>query len=346
VSSKIHQSFWIILCVVGLANAAHARSETVRWSQAQAVLIAGFEIHWGEASGSYPNVIDVGIPTLGSDGTYSHTFQVPDDATVFLAARSRDTEGYYSAFSNQQRLDPPGSPPPPPSGDADWEEDFSSLQAGDDPPGWIDTASKNSLVENDALFEVAVLGGNKVMGTGSQALNIHSHLLGASDWTNYEFSGRMRVADPSGSVGVTAYSEFPNADVYYKLFRIGTDADASFRIVGHPALSCDTDNTGVDPSEDTWYRFRLEVASNSTENRIRARVWQDGTSEPPIWQASCTDSSSGRPTSGTVGLWSRGPSWKYWDDLAVTSVAPLDGGSGGGGTEELGTPGRPVLINP
>ena len=349
VRSNVPRIFWIVLCALGTASAAHARSETIRWSQSQPGLIASFQIRWGEASGSYPNVVEVGLPVPDSSGVYSHTLEVPEGA-VYVVARSRDLAGYYSTFSNEKVLSSSSQPPPPPPPDPGdgWSADFEGVSIGSVVPGWLDTGAKNSLVQDDSLFGVMDVGGNRVFGTSSGKLNIHSHTGAAVGWSNYELSGRMRVENASGSVGVTAYSAYPSEDVYYKLFRIGDQPDAAFWIVGHPDIACDSEHTGVTPVAGAWYRFRFEVSSNSTANRIRARVWRQGNAEPSFWQATCLDDSPGRPTSGTVGVWSRGSGEKYWDDLAIVPVPALEEGAGGGGSEEeeLGAPGRPTVIGP
>jgi hypothetical protein len=327
-----------------MAGAAQARTETVRWSQAMPELIADFQISWGISTGNHPNVIDVGRPTP-VNGIFEVALEVPDASAVYVVARSRDTAGYYSEFSNERRFDPDSGSEPPP-GESNWTQDFEGAPLGTAVEGWVDTDTKNSLAEKDSLFEVVDFGGNRVMSTSSGLINIHSHLTGGLDWSNYELRGRMRVEESTGSVGVTAYSAYPQQDIYYKLFRIGEEADSSFWIVGHPEFECASSHTGVTPVEDAWYHFRFEVASGTTQNRIRARVWPDGTTEPAVWQAICYDTSPARPTSGTIGLWSRGPGRKYWDDLEVVAVPGLDEGGSGEGGQELGAPGQPFVVSP
>jgi hypothetical protein len=334
----------VVLLTIAAASMAQARTETIRWTQAEPYVIAGFEIRWGTSPGSYPNIVDVGLPTPDGSGVYSADLALPDQ-TVYLVARSRDSQGFLSDFSSEKRLDLPGTSDPGDGSDVAWTQAFEGAPIGTSVSGWLDTDALNSLNENDSLFRVADLSGNRVMTTDSTQLNIHSHLPEGSSWSNYEFRGRMRVDDPEGSVGVTLYSAYPSADVYYKLFRIGTNDDSAFWIVGHPDIACDFRFTGIDPIAGVWYRFRFEARSSSTTNQIQARVWRDGDPEPPIWQATCLDESPDRPTSGTIGLWSRGTGSKYWDDLEVVAVPPLDE-SGTGSGEALGAPGQPVLITP
>jgi hypothetical protein len=168
-------------------------------------------------------------------------------------------------------------------------EDFESYQAGDDPVGWLDTAVNNSMASDDSLFKVFGVSSQKAFGTLSTLTNIHSHYVGANseNWTDYEYSGRMRISSSIGGVGVTAFSDYPNSDRYYRLRRYN------------------------------YNRFRLQVEVAADRTNIRAKVWQEGDPEPPNWQADCYDSSPERMTSGTVGVWAMGPGAKYWDDLEV-----------------------------
>jgi len=195
------------------------------------------------------------------------------------------------------------------------------------------------MVEDDSLFGVADLGGNHVFGTSSTKTNIHSHYVSSESagWSAYEFRGRMLITDPNGGIGVTVHSQYPNTDAYYRIMRWG---DGDFYMEPHPyptPIDCESSRTGVVPQIDRWYRFRLEVVPGEVSTSIRAKVWQDGTSEPTTWQVRCEDLLSDRLDSGTVGVWSMSRGSKYWDDLEV--IAPAGG-------IPLGRPGKPQIILP
>ena len=68
-----------------------------------------------------------------------------------------------------------GVAPPPPA----VLENFDSYEAGDDPANWFDSEENNGLNEDDSLFKVFDLSGEKVFGTTSTATNIHTHFTGA-----------------------------------------------------------------------------------------------------------------------------------------------------------------------
>ena len=50
-----------------------------------------------------------------------------------------------------------------------YSETFNTYTVGSDPVDWLDTAANNSMAENDSLFEIYDLGGEKVYGTDFHA---------------------------------------------------------------------------------------------------------------------------------------------------------------------------------
>ena len=201
-------------------------------------------------------------------------------------------------------------------------EDFQGYDAGDDPTDWLDTEAKSSLTEDDTIFKVFDLSGEKVFGTLSTASNVHSHYVGgdSATWSGYEYAGRMMITDANGGIGITFLSDYPNSDSYYRLRRYkGT----SFHISPHPdgivTISDGVTDTGVTPLANIWYLFKVQVEDTGLRMEIRAKVWrQDGT-EPASWQVNCYDDHSNRLVAGTVGLWSMGSGAKYWDNLEFGS---------------------------
>jgi hypothetical protein len=206
-------------------------------------------------------------------------------------------------------------------------ESFEAYVAGENPVDWLDTAAKNSMREDDRLFKVFDLGGEKVFGTKSTKTNIHSHYSGTGIETafGYEYTGRMMMTAAKSGIGVTFFSQYPNADAYYRLRRYN---NKSFHIAPHPDgknISGDTD-TGLVPVPNKWYRFRVRVEDTGSRTEIKARVWADGKSEPADWQIDAWDDSGTRLTEGTFGVWSYSSGSKYWDDLAVEpmSIVSMD----------------------
>ena len=198
-----------------------------------------------------------------------------------------------------------------------YSENFNAYQTGDDPLGWFDTQSGNSLAQDDSIFEVMDTGGNKAFGTNSSATNIHSHYVAgqSADWTNYQYRGRMMIGSAEAGIGMTFFSDYPNSDKYYRLRRYGS---GSFHISPHgTSISSGNASSSVKPLANTWYRFIIEVIDTGTQTEIRAKVWQDSTTEPANWQIECQDANAGRLTKGTVGLWSMSLGTKYFDDLEV-----------------------------
>jgi hypothetical protein len=198
-----------------------------------------------------------------------------------------------------------------------YSEDFNRYSSGDDPQGWVDTNSGNSLTQNDSLFKVLQPNGNATFGTTSSATNIHSHYLDgqSSNWTNYQFRGKMMIANSATGIGVTFLSDFVNSDSYYRLRRYGS---TDFHISSHgTTITSGNTSTGVVPLPNIWYNFRIEVNDTTTQTAIRAKLWPDSTTEPANWQAECYDANANRLTHGTIGLWGMSSGTKYFDDLEV-----------------------------
>ena len=358
----------ILLALFG-ASAASARTETLRWYHPDPPTVTAYEIHWGTASRGYDFVVPAGLPGMDSLGvmTFALNVTVPDDQTVYVSMTAIGPDG-VSPLSNEMVFQgtttggggtDPGDPPDPgpdpgsvpdgqdipPDADAIWHQDFNGEPLGTQVSGWNDTGAGNSMSTQDSLFAVSVAGSsNRALSTTSTSTNIHSHLVQGAGWSDYVYRGRMLVTSDTGGIGVTAYSQYPNTDSYYRLRRYASQKQ--FHLSFHPGVSCGTNNTGVRPTPNTWYEFKLEVTPDGSGSLVRAKVWEQGTSEPG-WQASCVDPSG--PAGGTVGVWSMGDSTRYWDDL---QVIPLSGGGSAPppppdpGGEPLGAPGRPILVSP
>ena len=345
--STIATALWTGAVLIAFAAPASARVETLRWSHPDPSMVGGFRIHYGTSSRTYIQTIDVGKPTpIG--GVYTFSLSVPDADTVYVGATAYGSGFPASDYSNEMRFDgivppppvtPPITPPPPssPSPAASWFQDFESLATGTVVPGWRDTSANNSFSEDDSLFAVIGLSGNRVLSTSSHDVNIHSHLstAGSGAWSDYEVRGRMQISSSIGGVGVTSYSRYPTEEKYYRLRRYTTSA---FELSAHgTSPTCAQAITGVVPQPGQWYRFRLEVRPTGSGNSIRAKIWPDSTAEPAQWQATCTDTTATRPTSGTIGVWSMGDGSKYWDDL---EIIPLSAGA----LPPTAPPPAPVLL--
>ncbi len=197
------------------------------------------------------------------------------------------------------------------------DEDFQEYSAGQDPAGWYDTKPYNSMVHDDGYFKTANIDSQMVFGTTFTLTNLHSHYTAgqSSTWTGYEYTGRMMKTTTAGGMGVTFFSNYPNTDHYY---RLRCENDGQFYISPHgTTITGGTTSAGFSALSNVWYRFRIHTADSGTQTGIRARVWQDGATEPESWQIDCCDSSASRRIAGTVGLWSTQTGSKYWDDLVV-----------------------------
>jgi len=201
-------------------------------------------------------------------------------------------------------------------------ETFDSYDSGTSPLDWTSTMPNNSMVEDPDLFTAVEVGSERVFGTASTETNIHSHYTGAalSDIGGYEYRGRMLITHPDSGVGVTLFSQYPYEDVYYRLRRYA--GYPSFHLAPHlpgSSLSGEID-TGVVPTANVWYEFRVRVEDSGGQTEIRAKVWSESQSEPLAWQVHAIDGTQDRLIDGTVGIWSMGQGSKYWDEVMIEGL--------------------------
>lgn len=300
---------------------------TLSWADATGP-VAGYFVYVSRNGGPQQLYSLVGAPSETIAGE-------PGDTLVVTVAA-------FDASGEAGPLSPPSetfrfvaTEPPPDHADEDlvpgtlgdlYSEDFESYRRSFDPDGWIDTASGSSLAIDPALFQTFEIAGWTVYGTASPASDIHSHFTsGASaSWAGYEFSGRVVKTWAIAGIGMTIYSEFPASDRYYGL---RAPSGATFALASHPesgAPACiGATDTGVRPERYVWYRFRLQAYDTAGGTRIRAKVWDERSTEPPGWSVDCVDPArtyvSGRP-----GLWSSGQGARLWDDLAVSTLVAAD----------------------
>ncbi len=337
------------LCCIGTGlspRASWARLEPLAWTHPTPALVEGFEVRFGTSSGVYETVIDVG-------NVFSADIEVPDGDTIYLVVRAyNNTTGQVSPPSNEiVRFSDPGGGGGSGGNQTLWSEDFETSSIGSFVPEWLDTDADNSMVENDALFEIADVAGSRVLRTQSTLTNIHSHYVvgGSSSWSNYQVRGRVRVTASASRTGLTSHSQYPFDDAYYGVSTHWTTGE--FEIHGHPnpwpgpEISCSPAGTGVFLQPNTWFWLALQVQIGAAQTDLRAKAWQDGQPEPAAWQAHCWHDDAFFPAQGTIGVQSGNSGTKYWDDLEVTAVpeagpAALAAGLLSGFLLLLGTRGR------
>ncbi len=229
---------------------------------------------------------------------------------------------FWSAEAEVLRVSTPAPTPP----GIFFSENFETYSENQDPTDWRDTNADYSFKENTRLFKTAVVEGTKVFGTTSSLNYIHSHYSapGVLHWTNYVFTGRMYTTNSNSGVGVTFFSRYPeNHEEYYILKRSVYLKD--FRITRERRREIGGKTTsGVKPKRKTWYRFLIEVEDTGSRTNIKAKVWEDGKSEPLDFQIDAYDASANRLTSGTVGVCTVGTGSKYFDDFKVQETYPKE----------------------
>lgn len=334
-----------LLCVVLCgARVASARTEVLRWTHPDTASIRSFEALVGFQQGNYVQVFDLGFPQPDGQGVMSGSLVVGDNDDLYIAIRAIGLTGLASAASNERlRIAPSGGTAPPP------DDGGTSLPPADpnlitridfaNAPiaNWFHTQAGNSMIEDSSLFSIASFSGDSSLSTQSVATNIHSHFVGSGNtWSNVVIRGRMAVSSASSGIGVTAYSQYPTSDTYYRLRRYG---NSTFELSAHPdgGFACATSDTGVLPVPGVWYEFEWSIENLTTGNLVRARIWKQGDARPAAAQAECLDPTTSRPLAGTIGVWSMGAGQKYWDDFEIFNLS----GSGVGREP----PAPPILID-
>jgi hypothetical protein len=296
-------------------------------------------------------VLDVGKPAA-SGSVYAAEIEVPDASAVWVVVSAYDAS-QESPYSNETLREPPaagggsgggsggggssggsggggsggggtggGSGGGGTGGRLLWEN-FDGYAPGADPAGWVDTGTGRSRAD-DALFRVEGFGSQRIFVTRSEE-EVYSHYVTpeSESWTAYEFSGRMRITDPGGAIGVTVLSQLPGREAHYRVSREAGKQRGVFHASPQPKpkrLACHPRRTHLVPLPDQWYAFRLQAAAEGDRTTVRAKVWQQGSDEPAEWQVDCRDASRQRLVRGVPGLWAAGPGAKFWDGLAVVPL--------------------------
>lgn len=102
-----YSKYLLLLCAVGLcAPYAFARSVALAWDAPVSGGVAGYVLHWGTASKTYAQQIDVGNVT-------AYTLQAtPDSAPLYAAVTDYDAANNTSTYSNEVFLAAVATPVP------------------------------------------------------------------------------------------------------------------------------------------------------------------------------------------------------------------------------------------
>lgn len=236
-----------------------------------------------------------------------------------------------------------------------YDEDFNRYPVGGNPEGWLDTKPRNSREEDPNLFTINELEGALAFSTDSTEVNIHSHLDGLEplSWTNYAYSGRLRIdhaPNQRPGIGVTFFSQFTDdaAEDHNRYYRLRmTRGQDTLHISPHRRGRSQRDVEGKDDTGFTlkngvWYRFWIEVedadrgvsgqqadpGQRTGRTLIRAKVWEESKGEPSAFQIDAYDEETEgneRFTQGTIGVWSGHAGVKFFDDFRVQQAVFLTG---------------------
>ncbi len=176
---------------------------------------------------------------------------------------------------------------------------------------------------------IAERDGSKVLAAPPCTGNAFTHVMPVEAWPEegYEFSGRLSYTDAVGGIGLVLDSRYPWGEDHYQRLRAYGEAPEWQVAPKGLEVSAGMVGAGLSPQAGLWYRFRVRWQRQGEVSRLQAKLWPEGDPEPSGWQIDVeTRDGAVSPTgrAGTLGFWSVGPGWKYWDDLRV---ATLDGES-------------------
>jgi hypothetical protein len=313
--------FYFAALVSFLAGVASAQDIEVSFIPPAGQLVAGYNVYIAPSvSGSLvATPIDVGKPQVDAQGVARATITGIAPATLAIEMTSYDSSRRESARSNRVTLTRPSEYLAPPL----YLTTFQTMAIGSHPASFADKGAIFSIADYPA--------GNRVLAAPATDGVLVSRYTGvggaAAAWEPYELYGRMFfLAGGSRRGGVAArvkLSTRASEGAFGAGFVLASDSTGVFTLQPGAAtpLDCANSNsTGVYAYASRWYRFRLRYTEPNSRSRVRAKVWQDGTTEPSAWQVDCWTETLPAVYSGIFALYRDGWGGVYWDDLSVRPV--------------------------
>lgn len=238
-----------VAALVVMADFAHGATVRVGWDANSEPDLEGYKVYYGTLSGTYANVLDIGMNT-GADIS-----SLASGRTYYFAVTAYDVSGNESAFSNEAFIlipgdavsgtdDPVVPDPSLPDADMDGIPDDYEEQWGFDPMNPLD-----SLMDDD----------------GDGVVNIVEYMAGTSpvDPNHYPFADNV-LKDIIGEVGETIDLLSVNPEGGYSIVPL-TDA---FPTPVADAVTPDTPGAYLynvlDASSSLVYRLRVSVTEQLT----------------------------------------------------------------------------------
>lgn len=238
-----------VAALVVMADFAHGATVRVGWDANSEPDLDGYKVYYGTLSGTYANVLDIGMNT-GADIS-----SLASGRTYYFAVTAYDVSGNESAFSNEAFIlipgdavsgpdDPVVPDPSLPDADMDGIPDDYEEQWGFDPMNPLD-----SLMDDD----------------GDGVVNLVEYMAGTSpvDPNHYPFADNV-LKDIIGEVGETIDLLSVNPEGGYSIVPL-TDA---FPTPVADAVTPDTPGAYLynvlDASSSLVYRLRVSVTEQLT----------------------------------------------------------------------------------
>lgn len=201
---------------------------------------------------------------------------------------------------------------------------FEDHVVGEVPDGWTQAGTGGVAAPAQPAFMIGRVPNNaRALYTSdpTKDLTAYVDVMGASQWSDYEVTGRMATAYLETELGLLVYDHLHEGGGAIGLIYGSPGWSFDVRLLGGVGGACQgVSDTGVQPMRSDWQHFRVRTTTEGQSVRVQARLWREGEAEPATWQADCVAAAGAAPTAGTVGVWSSGFWGKYWDDIEVRPV--------------------------
>lgn len=184
---------------------------------------------------------------------------------------------------------------------------------------WESSISDYSVLSQSSGFGDALLELNP-SSVGRRAFSLNEittakdvEVLGLVEIDSFSSNGNGHARIYARGRGLAGAEE-----AYYLNIRNSTDGFSLQKYYNGGSVA--TLDSGGSPSTNQQYWLRLRVENDANDdNTVKGKYWERGSSEPSSWNFDVTDTSSGVPDEGWVGVGGFVETQQLWDYFAVAT---------------------------
>ena len=180
-----------------------------------------------------------------------------------------------------------------------------------------DSVSSPSIAPAPSTLPDDTLG-KPVLHSAGAALSVAEFSYpGSAAWSAYTVSGRVRVSQPNGVVGIVIFSRVGQGSGAFRLLRF--DVGKNIRLLQFTPANQDPNPDATSQAHflvNTWFQFVIQVsAPDASGNRtLQAKVFLDGIPAPANFELRTRIAAA---EAGSLGVMVNGPGEKFFADLKV-----------------------------